>query len=128
MYISELENKHIKIGKTSITVINTETNKTCGVVRNICKFKDLQANKQINYIKALRDAGVWGCGIDGVIDAVIISENQLYYLHNLKPIEAYNKYFKGVEGFESEKTRAEKRLAIAENMRQYATVINCYID
>ena len=128
MYISELENKHIKIGKTSITVINTENNKTCGVVRNICKFKDLQANKQINYIKALRDAGVWGCGIDGVIDAVIISENQLYYLHNLKPIEAYNKYFKGVEGFESEQTRAEKRLAIAENMRQYATVINCYID
>lgn len=128
MYISELENKHIKISKTSITVINTENNKTWGVVRNICKFKDLQANKQINYTKALRGAGVWGCGIDGVIDAVIISENQLYYLHNLKPIEAYNKYFKGVEGFESEQTRAEKRLAIAENMRQYATVINCYID
>ena len=128
MHISEIENKHIKIGKTSITVINTETNKTCGVVRNICKFKDLQANKQINYTKALRDAGVWGCGIDGVIDAVIISENQLYYLHNLKPIETYNKYFKGVEGWEAEKTRAEKRLAIAENMRQYATVINCYID
>ena len=85
--------------------------------------------KTFLYIRQkLRDAGVWGCGIDGVIDAVIISENQLYYLHNLKPIEAYNKYFKGVEGFESEKTRAEKRLAIAENMRQYATVINCYID
>ena len=128
MYISELENKYIKIGKTSITVINTENNKTCGVLRNICKFKDLQANKQINYTKVLRDAGVWGCGIDGVIDAVIIAENQLYYLHNLKPIETYNKYFKGVDGWESEQTRAEKRLAIAENMRQYATVINCYID
>ena len=128
MIISEIENKHIKIGKTSITVINTETNKTCGVVRNICKFKDLQANKQINYSKALRSAGLWGCGIDGIIDAVIIAENRLYYLHNLKPIETYNKYFKGVEGFESEQARAEKRLAIAENMRQYAKVINCYID
>ena len=128
MHISELENKHIKIGKTSITVINTENNKTCGVVRNICKFKDLQANKQINYTKSLRNAGLWGCGIDGVIDAVIISENQLYYLHNLKPIEAYNKYFKEVKGFESEQKRAEKRLEIAESMKQYATVIDCYID
>lgn len=128
MTISELENKHIKIGKTSITVINTETDKTCGVVRNICKFKDLQANKQINYTKALRSAGLWGCGIDGVIDAVIIAENQLYYLHNLKPIETYNKYFADAEGWEAEKTRAEKRLEIAENMRQHATVIDCYID
>lgn len=128
MHISELENKHIKIGKTSITVINTENNKTCGVVRNICKFKDLQANKQINYSRALRSAGVWGCGIDGVIDAVIIEENQLYYLHNLKPIETYNKLFKGVEGWESEHKRAEERQTIAENMKQFATVINCYID
>lgn len=128
MHISELENKHIKIGKTSITVINTENNKTYGVVRNICKFKDLQANKQINYSKALRSAGLWGCGIDGIIDAVIISENQLYYLHNLKPIETYNKVFKGVEGFESEQRRAKERQTIAENMKQFATVINCYID
>lgn len=128
MHISELENKHIKINKTSITVINTENNKTCGVVRNICKFKDLQANKQINYSKSLRSAGLWGCGIDGIIDAVIISENQLYYLHNLKPIETYNKLFKGVEGFKSEQKRAEERQTIAENMKQFATVINCYID
>ena len=128
MLISELENKHIKIGKTSITVINTETDKTCGVVRNICKFKDLQANKQINYSKALRSAGLWGCGIDGVIDAVIIAENQLYYLHNLKPIETYNKYFADAEGWEMEAEHHKKRLEIAENMRQFATVINCYID
>lgn len=128
MNISEIENKHIKIGKTSITVINTETGKTCGIVRNICKFKDLQANKQINYSKALRNAGLWGCGIDGVMDAVIIAENQLYYLHNLKPIETYNKLFKGVKGFDSERKRAEERQAIAENMKQFATVINCYID
>ena len=128
MHILEIENKHIKIGKTSITVINTETDKTCGVVRNICKFKDLQANKQINYSRALRSAGLWGCGIDGIIDAVIISENQLYYLHNLKPIETYNKLFKGVDGWESEQRRAEERQTIAENMKQFATVINCYID
>lgn len=128
MHISELENKHIKIGRTSITVINTETDKTCGVVRNIRIFRDLAANKQMEYFKALRSAGLWGCGIADIIDAVIIAENQLYYLHNLKPIETYNKLFKGVEGWESEHKRAEERQTIAENMRQYATVINCYID
>ena len=128
MHISELENKHIKIGKTSITVINTENNKTCGVVRNICKFKDLQANKQIEHFKSLRSAGLWGCGIADIIDAVIIAENQLYYLHNLRPIETYNKLFKGVDGWESEHKRAEERQTIAENMKQFATVINCYID
>lgn len=127
MHISELENKYVKIGKTSITVVNTETDKTCGVVRNIRKFQDLQPNKQIKYFKDLRCAGVWGCSIEGVIDAVIIADDQLYYLHNLKPIEAYNEYFKGVEGWEAEKTTAEKRLAIAENMKQYAKVISCYI-
>ena len=84
--------------------------------------------KILNYSKALRSAGLWGCGIDGIIDAVIISENQLYYLHNLKPIETYNKLFKGVDGFESARKRAEERQKIAENMKQFATVINCYID
>ena len=128
MHISELENKHIKIGRTSITVINTETEKTCGVVQNIRIFRDLAANKQMEHFKALRSAGLWGCGIDGIIDAVIIAENQLYYLHNLKPIETYNKFFKGVEGFESEQRRAEERQTIAENMKRFATVINCYID
>lgn len=128
MTILELENKHIKIGRTSITVINTETDKTCGVVRNIRIFRDLAVNKQMEYFKPLRSAGLWGCGIDGIIDAVIISENQLYYLHNLKPIETYNKLFKGVDGWESERKRAEERQTIAENMKQFATVINCYID
>lgn len=128
MNILHLENKHIKIGKTSITAINTKTGKTSGVVRNIRKFKDLQPNKQMEHFKALRSAGLWGCGIDGIIEAVIVVDNQLYYLHNIKPIETYKRYFAGREGFESEQKRAEKRQTIAENMKQFATVINCYID
>lgn len=127
MEIKEIENKHIKIGKTSITVINTETGKTCGVVRNIRKFTDLQPNRQINYFGKLRNAGVWRSRIDGIIDCVIISDNQLYYLHNLAPINFYNKYLADHEGFEDEKTRFEERQQIAENMKKIATVIPCYI-
>lgn len=128
MEITALENKHIKIGKTSITVKNPETGKTGGVVRNICKFRDLQPNRQIDYFGAIRRAGAWGSRIDGIIDCVIISDNQLYYLHNLKPIEVYNKYFANCEGFENDRKIFEERLQIAENMKQIATVIPCYVD
>lgn len=128
MEITALENKHIKIGKTSITVKNPETGKTCGVVRNIWKFKDLPSNRQIDYFGAISRAGAWGSRIDGIIDCVIISDNQLYYLHNLKPIEFYNKYIAYREGFENDKKAFEERLRIAENMKQISTVIPCYVD
>lgn len=127
MNITELENQHIKIGKTSITVFNRETEKTCGVVRNIRKFMNLQENRKGDYFKQLRDAGVWGSGIDGIIDGVIIADEHLYYLHNIKAIEDYNRYFANHEGFEGEKRLNDKRLEIADKMQQYATVIPCYI-
>lgn len=128
MKITEVENRHIKIGKTSIIVINTETGKTCGVIRNICKFNDLQENRKGDYFKQLRTAGAWGSRINGLIDCVIISNNQLYFLHNLKPIGTYNQYFANIEGYENEKTQFQQRIQIAENMKQFATVIACYID
>lgn len=127
MDIIEIENKHIKISPNSITVKRND-GKTCGVVRNVCKFKNLQPNKQIDYSFALKKAGVWNSGIDGLMDSVIITDNQLYYLHNLKPIETYNKIFKDVPGWESEAEYAEKRIKIAENMKEFATVIPCYIE
>ncbi len=57
--IKDCIGKEIKIGKTSIT-IKGENGKTCGVVRDIKKFIDLQANKQIDYFKLLRKSGIWG--------------------------------------------------------------------
>lgn len=75
MEITEIEGKHVKIGKTSITVKNPETGKTCGVVRNICKFSNLQANRMSDYYKKLRDAGVWGSRIDGLLDCVHASNS-----------------------------------------------------
>lgn len=128
MEIKEIENKHIKIGKTSITAINTETGKTCGVVRNIRKFMDLQPNKQIDYVKAVNSTGIRDSRIDEIMNCVIVSDDQLYYLHDLKPEEFYNKYLAGHEGFESEKAHLEKRQRIAENMKAVATVIPCYVD
>lgn len=128
MEIIEIEGKHIKIGKSSITVKNPETGKTCGVVKDVCKFSDLQENRKSEYFKKLREAGAWGSRIDGLLDCVIIVDNQLYYLYNLNPMNTYNRCFAGHEGFESEKERYEKRLTVAENMRKISTVIPCYVD
>ncbi len=120
--------KNIKISKGSIT-IKDENNKTCGVVRNICKFKDLQPNKIPNYYRKVREAGLWGCNIDGLIDCAVIVDNELYYLHNLKPLETYREYFADdpYGYFEYDKKCYEKRLEIVENMEHIATVIPCYV-
>lgn len=128
MEITDIIDKHVKIGKTSITVKTPGTGKTCGVVRDVCKFKDLQMNRTLDYFKKLRAAGVWGSRIDGLLDCVIVVDNQLYYLHNLNPINTYNKCFAGREGFEDEKFHYEERLMIAENMKQISMVIPCYVD
>lgn len=128
MDITAIENQHIKIGKTSITVKNPDTGKTCGVVQHICKFMDLRPNRQIDYFKQIRKSGVWDSRIDGLMDCVIVVDNQLYYLLNLKPIEAYNQYFSDREGFENEKSHHQQLLQIAKNMKQFATVIPCYVD
>ena len=46
MNITEIAGKNVKLSKGSITVLN-DNDKTCGVVRNLTKWKDIQANKQI---------------------------------------------------------------------------------
>lgn len=127
MKIAEVENKHIKICKTSITIKN-DSGKTAGVIRGICKYKDLQPNKQHDFFSIVRGAGLWGCSLSGVMDAVVCVDNKLYYLHNLKPIEAYTKYFRDNEMFSSEKKNYEKRLEIAEAAGKLINVIPCYID
>ncbi len=128
MEITKIEGKHVKIGKTSITVKNPKTGKTSGVVKNICKFLNLQPNKKLDYFKKIREVGVWGSRIDVLLDCVIIVDNHIYYLHNLNPINIYNKYFAGHEGFENEQSHCDERLRIAENMKQISTVIPCYVD
>lgn len=127
MKIAEIANKHIKIGKTSITVINTENNKTDGFVCHICKFNDLHTRERIKYLPALKRGGIWNSKIDALMDSVVIVENQLYYLHNLKPIETYIKLFEGIEGYEAEAKYHKKLLEIAEKMAECSVVIPCYI-
>lgn len=82
MTISELENKYIKIGRTSITVINTETDKTCGVVRNICKFFEIvepkhDLKKYLICANMFRDGG-----IIAEAETEAEAENKLHCIYN----------------------------------------------
>ena len=40
MNVTEIGNKPCKLGKTSITVLNPETGKTCGIVRNVQRMSE----------------------------------------------------------------------------------------
>ena len=63
MLITDIQGKDVILSKGSITV-KDDNNKTCGVVRNLRKFKDIQANKQFTLRKQLN--GVWGVNRFGI--------------------------------------------------------------
>ena len=92
MEILECRNKYIKISKCSITVKNTE-GKTCGVVRNITHFHDIQANKQAEYFHLMKKAGVWANHkIDIKKQVVIDSDGKIYLFRNMNGIESLKKF------------------------------------
>lgn len=90
MEILECRGKDIKISKGSITVKNTD-GKTCGIVRDIKHFHDIQTNKQAEYFHLLRSAGLWG---NSKIDLknVILSDGKLYLFRNTHGLESLKKF------------------------------------
>lgn len=86
--IKDCMNKKVKISKESIT-IKDDNNKTCGVVRNIVSLCDLQANKQMDYYRKIRDIGLHG---KISIRDCIISDGTMYVFRNMKSKLFHEKY------------------------------------
>lgn len=78
--IKDCRGKHVKISKGSIT-IKAENGKTCGVVRNTISLYDLQANKQMEYYKKIKQAGLNG---KISIKDCIIADGIMYVFRNIK--------------------------------------------
>ena len=78
--IKDCIGKNVKISKGSIT-IKAEDGKTCGVVRNIVSLYDMQANKQIEYYKKIKQAGLHG---KISIKDCIIADGIMYVFRNIK--------------------------------------------
>lgn len=100
--IKDCIGKKVKIGKSSITIKNAE-GKTCGIVRNVVSLYDLQANKQMNYYKQIKQAGLHG--VISVKDC-IIHNGTMYIFRNVK-----GKLFNEKHGYfsEEEKQKVEDR-------------------
>ncbi len=119
--IKDCIGKNIKIGKTSIT-IKSENGKTCGVVRDIWKIKDIQPNKQINYFRILRNVGAWG-NRNFDVNTCVIKDGKMYVFRNLKTIQFHDKY-----GYfsEDEKLNAEEQETIYNAFRMAGIeVVEC---
>ena len=128
MKIQELENKRIKIGKTTITVMD-ERGKTCGVVRGVATFKNLQPNIQIEFFGKLRNSGIHGAGL---IDRVIIDGKDAYLLFDLRPINFYKESEKQAKAngidFSSEQKHYNELLKIKKQAQLNGIiVIDCFI-
>lgn len=117
--IKECIGKKVKISKGSIT-IKDDNNKTCGVVRNVTSLYDLQANKQMDYYKQLRELGLHG---KVSIKDCIISDGTMYVFRNIK-----NKLFHEKYGYisEEEKQKAEAQERIYNILKTAGiNVIEC---
>lgn len=124
MEVGELRNRKIIIGKTSITC-KDDNGKTCGIVRNIKAWRTLSARELLDFYQIV---GLSGIRKAGLCDNLIVDGKQLYYFHDLKPIEFYENYFDGKIENEHEKEHYNIRKRIAENAKEYnIIVIPCYI-
>lgn len=117
--IKDCMNKKVKISKGSIT-IKDDDNKTCGVVRNIVSLYDLQANKQMDYYRKIRDIGLHG---KISIRDCIISDGIMYIFRNIKSKLFHEKY-----GYmdDNEKQKAEEQERIYQTLKDNEIeVIEC---
>lgn len=137
MEIFGAENHHVKLGKTSVTV-RGENGKTCGIVRNAWKLRDLQPNKQFDYLRKIKDVGFFGICInnDYMFDRVFVCNDELYYFNDLRPLEHYKKLVERVKPedlaryYSADTEHYNTRLELVEKCKAngHITVINCYLD
>lgn len=117
--IKDCVGRNVKISKNSITIKN-EDGKTCGVVRGISSLYDLQPNRQFEYYKKIKDAGLHG---KISIRDCIISDGVLYVFRNIKSKLFFEKY-----GYftDEERRNAEKKEKIYIEFENAGfEVINC---
>ena len=77
MIITEIAGQDVKLSDRSITVKNSETGKTKGIVKAE-RFMVLPCRDQIDYSKTLRSSKIWGT--ENLIDNVYISDKKIYFL------------------------------------------------
>lgn len=117
--IESLDNVYVKIGKTSITIKNSNTNKTKGVVKNIATFNTLSSRRKFS-LKILKQLMKSNFKMDNVIidikDAIYYVINKKQYDENIKTI----KRFKNKQGYDvsdciQENNRIDEQIQFCNN-------------
>lgn len=119
--IKDCIGKNVKISKCSIT-IKSDDGKTCGVVRGIRKFKDIQPNKVSKYFHLLRRCGAWG-NKNFSVNNCVEKDGELYAFRNMESKMFHEKY-----GYftEKEKSNAEEQENIYNALKTVGiNVIEC---
>ena len=117
--IKDCIGKNVKISKGSIT-IKSEDGKTRGLVKNITSLYDMQANKQMDYYKKIKQSGVHGK--ISIKDCIIV-DGTMYVFRNIESKLWHEKY-----GFisDEEKQKAEETETIYNAIRTAGIdVIEC---
>lgn len=82
MNVTEIGSKPCKLGKTSITVLNSETGKTCGIVRNVQRMSE---EKQLRNLFDMRQRHK---GITPkIMQSCVIVNGVDYYIANTRRIK-----------------------------------------
>ena len=130
MKMQELTGKRISIGKTSITA-KDENDKTHGIVRNVSTWYTLGNRQQSDVWQVLKKCGLWeysnNMRDERILKKLIADGNTLYYINDLRYIENYHKYFEGQYCCEQEQKNYQKYMEVLEHIREYMTVIDCYV-
>lgn len=130
MKMQELTGCRISIGKTSITV-KDENDKTRGIVRNIATWYTMGNRQQSEVWQVLKKCGLWeysnNMRDEHILKKLIADGNTLYYINDLRYIENYHKYFEGHSCCEQEQKNFQKYMEVLEHIREYMTVIDCYV-
>lgn len=103
--IKDCIGKNVKISKASITIKNEE-GKTCGVIRNITNLYDLQANKQMEYYRVIRNLGLHG---KISIKDCIISDGIMYVFRNIKS-KLFHEKHGYMDDYEREKAEEQEKI------------------
>lgn len=127
MKISEIENKNVKIGATSLSV-KDDKGKFLGIVRDAIRWKELSPRTTQALWKKLRESGLWGTEW---VNNVVFYDGELYYLHDLGADQHYFKLkeiLDDCEFLENDTKRFNNRQDIKNRAESNGIkVMSCYL-
>lgn len=101
MNVTEIGNKPCKLGKTSITVLNPETGKTCCVIRNVQRMSEERQARNLYDVRQ-RHKGI----TPGIMQSCAVIDGTDYYIANTRRIKALE--MTANLGYESDAAALEK--------------------